>query len=546
MVRSVTGVVPTACPSTSTRAPEGAARSNARTSGARSWRRVASSLRRRRLRCGLTRSPRCLGRRRRGQRRTGGGRGHRRGGRNRSGTTIARRGKVSDCQSKREGDGQHSEHQDEVLPEQRHDRLSGRLIRIRGEHRDRRLTNVRCGSQDRNENPVERFRLTHRIRNRRRLLLRGRHDRRLMQYHGSGPGVEHRRRNGQGHGHWSHGLRRDHDFGRRPRRARHFGCVRRALGTTRRDDLVFLEERRQRRARRLGRLGSQLDRQFGLGRWHDPVRANRPTGSRGVDLRTDLERFAGERVLQGRGKGQGRRVAVCGRRAQDARKHLGERCGIGGLDRGRIDRHRVTRGNRAPAGDELERDARQRKDIRREGDRTAGHPLRGGIRSARLRAEPHTLEGGHHPEAGEAHLVRRHQHIARMQRPVVHADSSRGVERAGQLPDQAQSIWQRRRAVLLQRHVGRVGDEIFFDHVRGGAVGTRAEREDDERVRDLDQGQPLEVGGEIRRLFGSQVEGERLDRHDAVLVGVVATEHRTQDADANLVYDAISAEGRRR
>ena len=160
--------------------------------------------------------------------------------------------------------------------------------------------------------------------------------------------------------------------------------------------------------------------------------------------------------------------------------------------------------------------------------------------------ESHALEGGHDPQAGESHFVRRHQHIARVQRPVVDADGRGRVERAGQLADQAQGVGQRRRAILLQCHVGRIGDEILFGHVGRGAVGTSAKRKDDERVLDRNRRQPVEVSGELYRLFGGEVEEERLDGHDAVVVGIVAAEYRTQHADANLVYDAKPAEGRRR
>jgi len=115
-----------------------------------------------------------------------------------------------------------------------------------------------------------------------------------------------------------------------------------------------------------------------------------------------------------------------------------------------------------------------------------------------------------------------------------------------QLSDDAHRVGHGRRAVLLERHVRRLGDEILFHEVGRGAVSPGPERRDHRRVTERQRREPREIGCQVACLFRSQVEGKGLDGHRPVVLWVVASEHGAEHAGTNLVDDAVSAECRRR
>ena len=192
-------------------------------------------------------------------------------------------------------------------------------------------------------------------------------------------------------------------------------------------------------------------------------------GPRALGLHGGQQRVARQRVLERSGKRQRQRIAVLGARAQCAREHLGERRDVGRLDAGGVHDHAVARQRRPAAGDEFERHAGQGEDVRCGAHRIAARELRRRVRAARRRAVTHTLERGDHAEAREAHLVGRHEDVARVERAVVHAGRGREIERAGQLADQPHRVRHGRRTVLLQRDVGRLRDEVLLDEIGGRA-----------------------------------------------------------------------------
>ncbi len=257
--------------------------------------------------------------------------------------------------------------------------------------------------------------------------------------------------------------------------------------------------------------------------------------------------FAGQRMLEGGGERERGTVAVVRPRTQGARERLGQRRRVRRLDRVALDGRRLARQRRTPAREQLVRHAGQREHVGLAAERDPGGALGRGIRPAHGRAIPDPLERLDHPQSRQPHFVGRHQDVARVERTVMHARRRGEIEGARELADQPHGVRHGRGTVLLQRDVGRLGDEVLLHEIRGRAVRARGIRRDDRRVLEGERRQTAEVGGEVARLFRGEVEGERLDGDGPVLLGVVAAEHRAEHAGTYLVHDAEPAErGRRR
>ena len=109
----------------------------------------------------------------------------------------------------------------------------------------------------------------------------------------------------------------------------------------------------------------------------------------------------------------------------------------------------------------------------------AGHPLGRRVRPPHRRGDADPLERAGDAEAGQPHVVGRQQHVARMQRAVHDVDRRGEVERAGQLRRDPQRVGRRRRAVLADDEVERVGGDVILREIRGDAVDAGRERRGD-------------------------------------------------------------------
>ena len=111
--------------------------------------------------------------------------------------------------------------------------------------------------------------------------------------------------------------------------------------------------------------------------------------------------------------------------------------------------------------------------------RAAGDPLGRGVRTAHRRGDADPLERAGDAEAGQPRVVGRQQHVARMQRAVGDVDGRGEVERAGQLRRDAQRVAGRRRPVLADDEVERLGGDVVLREIRGHAADAGRERRGD-------------------------------------------------------------------
>lgn len=170
------------------------------------------------------------------------------------------------------------------------------------------------------------------------------------------------------------------------------------------------------------------------------------------------------------------------------------------------------------------------------------------IRPPDRRPDADRFKGGHDAETSEANLVgiRRNKDVTWMKRAVPGPGSPRGINGVCHLREDRQRAIERRWREVAERDVQCLGRDVFHRHIRrrtfqsclddwydGGVMQTRR-RKSPERV------------GKARDLLGNDVEAERFDGDEPIVLRIVRAENRSQNAAADLVQDAIGAKGRRR
>ena len=133
-----------------------------------------------------------------------------------------------------------------------------------------------------------------------------------------------------------------------------------------------------------------------------------------------------------------------------------------------------------------------------------------------------------------------------MKRPVAKARRAREIDRARKLCDERQRGVEPRRRVVTDRDVERLARDVLLGEIRRPSFDAGGDRRDDRRVPEARVDEPLKLIGQRPRLFGRQIEAERLDRGEPVARRLVGTKDGTKNTDANLMQDAERSECGRR
>jgi hypothetical protein len=133
-----------------------------------------------------------------------------------------------------------------------------------------------------------------------------------------------------------------------------------------------------------------------------------------------------------------------------------------------------------------------------------------------------------------------------MQRPVDDADDGGEVERAGELRDDAKRLAGRRRPVLANDSIERIGGDEILGQKGRCLHDARGERRGDRGVGQIGGNEALQAGDELVDALGRQVETEQLYRNELVLLGIVGSKDRAERTRANLMKNAERTERVRR
>ena len=131
-----------------------------------------------------------------------------------------------------------------------------------------------------------------------------------------------------------------------------------------------------------------------------------------------------------------------------------------------------------------------------------------------------------------------------MQGTVEDANPGALVERVGNMADEPRGVGRGRGPVLADRGVERLSGHVLERQVRHRLFDARVDRRRQAGRWQFDSDQTLELLGEPSSLFGREVEGEYLDRHQTVVVRIVRAKDRAEDTGADLVQQAKPAERR--
>ncbi len=128
-----------------------------------------------------------------------------------------------------------------------------------------------------------------------------------------------------------------------------------------------------------------------------------------------------------------------------------------------------------------------------------------------------------------------------MQRAVPAAGGPRGVEGVGHVRQDWQRAIERRRRQMAQRDVERLGRDVLHREIRRHAFEASVEHRHNRRMRHGGRRESSKGVGELRDDFGHDIQAERFDGDETVLLWVVSSKNRTQHAAADLMQDAIGA-----
>jgi hypothetical protein len=174
-------------------------------------------------------------------------------------------------------------------------------------------------------------------------------------------------------------------------------------------------------------------------------------------------------------------------------------------------------------------------------------PFRGRVRQPDCRPGAGGVERARNARTGEARVLggRADEDVARVQRAMSLPRRPRVVDRAGHRAQNRERARKRHDAELPERDVKRFAGHVFEHREWRRPFEAGVEDRHERRVRGGARGAAERVA-ERGGGFGNEIEPERLDRDESIVIGIVGAKNRSQGAAANLVQDAIRAEGGRR
>jgi len=96
---------------------------------------------------------------------------------------------------------------------------------------------------------------------------------------------------------------------------------------------------------------------------------------------------------------------------------------------------------------------------------------------------------------------------------------------------------------MPERDIERFARDVLHREERGAAFEAGVDHGNDPRVRDAGVDQTPEDGREACDVLGHQLELERFDGNETIVLRLVRAENRSKNAASNLVQHAIRAEG---
>jgi hypothetical protein len=99
---------------------------------------------------------------------------------------------------------------------------------------------------------------------------------------------------------------------------------------------------------------------------------------------------------------------------------------------------------------------------------------------------------------------------------------------------------------VAQRHVERLGGDIFLREVRQAAFDAGPQRPDDGGMLQIERDDTLELARYRGGLLGRDVEAEDLDGREPIELGLIRAEDRAENANTDLMKDTKGPEGGRR
>jgi hypothetical protein len=192
------------------------------------------------------------------------------------------------------------------------------------------------------------------------------------------------------------------------------------------------------------------------------------------------------------------------------------------------------------------RERRQAVDVGASIRRSAGNAFGRCVRTPHGRLCAGAFERASDAQPGQPHIIGADQDVARMQRAVDDADDGGEVERAGELGDDAKRLAGRRRPVLANDRIERIGGDEILGQKGRCLDNARGERRRDRGVGQIGGNEALQAGDELVDALGRQVETEQLYRNELVLLGIVGSKDRAERTRANLMKNAERTERVRR
>jgi hypothetical protein len=138
-----------------------------------------------------------------------------------------------------------------------------------------------------------------------------------------------------------------------------------------------------------------------------------------------------------------------------------------------------------------------------------------------------------------------YEHIARMQGAVANPAVPRGVDSRGKSSTHIERLERQAARRLPQKRIERLTVQIRQSEIRKSLGETRFDGPDDGRVTTEAGNQGPQSLAKVLGLLGQELGSERLHRGEAIVVRVVGSKNRSENAAADLMQDAKRAKDRR-
>ena len=119
------------------------------------------------------------------------------------------------------------------------------------------------------------------------------------------------------------------------------------------------------------------------------------------------------------------------------------------------------------------------------------------------------------------------------------------IDRPGKLRDKREHLFDRGGGVVAHRHIERLGRDVLFGAVGGGAFDAGRDRFNDRGVKEPRVGRAGELVRKRLCLFRGDIESEHLDRDQPVARRLVRAKDGTERSHADLMQHPKGAERRR-